>query len=52
MKVVLAHIYGNTKEQVKEVTDIIANAGYEIAFENEQLTSASVIKDIVDEQAD
>lgn len=51
MKVVLAHIYGNTKEQVKEVTDILSNEGYEIAFESDMLTSASVIKEVVDEQA-
>jgi hypothetical protein len=52
MKEVIGHIYGSTKEQVKEITDIISNAGYEIAYENEQRTSVSVIKDIVDEQAD
>lgn len=46
MKVVISHIYGNTKESVQEVTDILANSGYEIAYENEQLTSASVIKDV------
>ena len=52
MKEVIGHIYGNTKESVKELSDILSNNGYEIAYENEQRTSVSVIKDIVDEQAD
>ena len=48
MKIVVAHLYGNTKEQVKNVTDILANNGYEIAYENEQRTTASIIEDVVD----
>lgn len=51
MKVVIAHIYGNTKESVKEVTDILADSGYEIAYETEQLINASIIKEVADEQA-
>ena len=52
MKEVIGHIYSSTKEQVKEISDILANEGYEIAYENEQRTSVSVIKEVVDEQAD
>lgn len=52
MKVVIAHIYGNTKESVNEVTSILADSGYEIAYETEQLTNASIIKEVADEQTD
>ena len=50
MKEVIGHIYGNTKEAVKELSDILADNGYEIAYENEQRTSVSVIKDVVDDE--
>ena len=52
MKEVIGHIYGNTKESVKELSDILSNEGYEIAYENDQRTSVAVIKDVLDEQAD
>lgn len=51
MKEVIGHIYSNTKEQLRELVNILSK-DYEIAYENEQRTSASVIKDIVDEQED
>lgn len=50
MKEVIGHIYGNTKESVKELSDILSDNGYEIAYENEQRTSVSVIKDVIDGQ--
>ena len=52
MKEVIGHAYANTKEQLKEITDVLSNAGYEIAYESEQLTNVSIIKDILDEQED
>lgn len=52
MKEVIGHVYGSTKEAVKEMTDILSDNGYEIAYENEQRTSVSVIKDVVDGQDD
>lgn len=48
MKEVIGHIYSNTKEQLKEMTDILSSQ-YEIAYENEQKTSVSVIKDVEDD---
>lgn len=54
MKEVIAHAYANTKEALKEVTDILVDAGYEIAYESNSLTNVSIIKDVenVDEQRD
>ena len=46
MKEVIAHAYANTKEALKEVTDILADAGYEIAYESEQQTNVSIIKEV------
>ena len=46
MKVVVGHIYSSTKEQLKEITDILDN-DYEIAYDNEQMTSVSIIKEVV-----
>ena len=47
---IIGHLYTNTKEQMNEITASLRE--YEIAYENEQGTSASIIKDIADEQAD
>ena len=47
MKEVIGHIYSNTKEQLKEITDKL---DYEIAYDNEQKTSVSVIKEVADEE--
>lgn len=50
MKLVVGHIYANTKELMAE---LVSNLGdYEIAYENEQKTSATIIKEVNDEQAD
>ncbi len=49
MKQVIGHIYSNTKEQLKEITDKLSN-DYEIAYDNEQMTSVSVIKDVVNNE--
>ena len=48
MKEVIGHIYSNTKEQLKEITDILGTQ-YEVAYENEQRTSVSIIKDVEDD---
>lgn len=48
MKEVIGHIYSNSKEQLKEITDIIGNT-FEIAYENEQRTSVSIIKEVEDD---
>ena len=50
MKEVVAHIYANTKEDLNEVSSILTGEGYEIAYESENRTSASVIKEIQDEE--
>ena len=48
MKEVIAHAYANTKEALKEITDILVDAGYEIAYETDMLTNASIIKEVED----
>ena len=48
MKEVVAHAYANTKETLKEVTDILVDAGYEIAYESDSLTNVSIIKEVED----
>ena len=48
MKEVIGHIYSNTKEDLKEITDILGNT-YEIAYENNQKTSVSIIKEVEDD---
>lgn len=48
MKEVIAHAYANTKETLKEVTDILIDAGYEIAYESDSLTNVSIIKEVED----
>lgn len=50
MKEVIGHIYSNTKEQLKEITDKLTD--FEIAYDNEQRTNVTVIKEVEDEQAD
>jgi len=50
MKQIIGHVYGNTKEDVKELIDVMENAGYEIAYESDSHTSASVIKEMPDEE--
>lgn len=50
MKEVVGHVYGNTRDQVKEIINILENAGYEIAYENDQKTSAAIIEEIADDE--
>lgn len=50
MKEVIGHLYGNAKEDIKELITIVEDAGYEIAYESETRTSASIIKEIPDEE--
>ena len=50
MKEIVAHVYANTKEDLNEVSSILSGEGYEIAYESETRTSASIIKEIPDEE--
>lgn len=50
MKEVIAHSYSNTKEQLKEIVDLLENNGYEVAYENEYQTAITIIKEVADEE--
>ena len=53
MKIMIARVYANTKEDLKQVTDVLEDVGFEIAYESESMTGAAVIKDeVTNEQED
>lgn len=49
MKQVIGHVYSNTKEQLREIVDKLGK-DYEIAYDNEQMTSISVIKEVANDE--
>lgn len=47
---VIGHIYSDNADNFKELTNVLENAGYEIAYDYQ--TNATIIKEVNDESED